>query len=254
MATRDEMARSFGGAAGDYEAGRPGYPADAVRFLLDGLGEHPRVADVGAGTGKLTRTLVDLGADAVAVDPDAGMLRALQTALPGVPAFVGTAEQLPLDDASADALVFGQAWHWVRVAEACAEAGRVLRPGGSLGLIWNLRDESVPWVARMTAIMHPSSAEQMLADEGPEIAAPFTRPETRTFGWRRRMTRQQLFAMVRSRSYIITAEPAERARIESELGGLFDEIGAVDAETVELPYVTKAFRARREAGSEPSVS
>jgi SAM-dependent methyltransferase len=244
MATRDEMALSFGGAAGQYEAGRPGYPADAVRYLLEGTGDRPQVADVGAGTGKLTRALVDLGAEVVAIEPDAGMLRTLELMLPAVPAMLGTAERLPLDDSSTDAVVFGQAWHWVRVAAACAEAGRVLRRGGTLGLIWNVRDESVPWVARMTAIMHGSSAEQMLADDGPAIAPPFADLELRTFSWSRAMTREQLFAMVHSRSYIITAEPAERARIETELGALFDEVGAVDANPVELRYVTKAFRTR----------
>lgn len=244
MATRDEMARSFGGAAKQYEAGRPGYPDEAVRFLLEGLGDRPRVADVGAGTGKLTRTLIDVGSEPVAIEPDAEMLGALREALPGVPAMHGTAERLPVEDASADAVVFGQAWHWVRVAEACAEAGRVLRPGGTLGLIWNLRDERVPWVARMTSIMHGSSAEVMLAGDGPEIAPPFAELELCTFTWSRAMTRAQLFAMVRSRSYVITAEPAERNRIDAELGLLFDEVGAVDTNPVELPYVTKAFRTR----------
>lgn len=155
MATRDEMARSFGAEADAYETGRPEYPREAVRHLIDGLGPHPRVADVGAGTGKLTRALVELGADTVAVEPDAAMLERLSVAVPGVPTLLGSAEQLPLGNASVDAIVFGQAWHWVRPDEACAEAARVLRPGGVLGLIWNVRDERVDWVARMSAIMHP---------------------------------------------------------------------------------------------------
>lgn len=244
MATRDEMALSFGGAAQQYEAGRPGYPAEAVKFLLAGLGGRPRVADVGAGTGKLTRALVRSGAHAVAVEPDADMLRQLEAALPGVSALRGTAEHLPLQDASVDAVVFGQAWHWVRVAEACAEAARVLRPDGTLGLVWNIRDEREPWIARMTSIMHGSSAEQMLAEDGPEVTAPFGRLEARTFAWSRAMTRDQLFAMVRSRSYVITAADAERERIESALGALFDEIGAVGDAVVEVPYLTEAFRTR----------
>ena len=245
MATREEMARSFGGAAAVYEAGRPDYPADAVRFLLEPLGERPRVADVGAGTGKLTRVLAGLGADVVAVEPDAEMLRTLAASVPGVPTRLGTAEQLPLEDGSLDGLVFGQSWHWVEPVAACAEAARVLRSGGGLGLIWNLRDERVDWVARMTAIMRPSSAEAMFADDGPHVAAPFAALEHRTFPWTRPTTRTDLHAMVRSRSYVITADPQERARIETQLSVLFDEIGAVGDARVDLPYVTEAFRTRR---------
>lgn len=245
MATREEMARSFGGAADTYEAGRPEYPADAVRFLLGHLGDHPRVADVGAGTGKLTRMLVGLGADAVAVEPDAGMLRTFAASVPGVPMRLGSAEELPLDDGSMDAVVFGQAWHWVEPGAASREAARVLRPGGVLGLIWNLRDEHVDWVARMTAVMHPSSAEAMFADDGPRVATPFGGLERSRFRWTRSMSRADLFAMVRSRSYIITAAPEERARIEAELSDLFDEIGALGDARIELPYVTEAFRATR---------
>jgi SAM-dependent methyltransferase len=239
------MARSFGAEADAYEAGRPEYPLEAVRHLIDGLGPHPRVADVGAGTGKLTRALVELGADTVAVEPDAAMLERLSVAVPGVPTLLGSAEQLPLGDASVDAIVFGQAWHWVRPEEACAAAARVLRPGGVLGLIWNVRDERVDWVARMSAIMHPSSAEQMLADDGPRLAEPFDTIEHATFAWTRRITRDELFAMVRSRSYVITAAPDERDRIEGRLAELFDEVGAVGDARIELPYVTESFRARR---------
>lgn len=245
MATREEMARSFGGAAAVYEAGRPDYPAEAVRFVLDGLGEHPRVADVGAGTGKLTRVLAGVGADVVAVEPDAEMLRTLAASVPGVPMRVGTAEQLPLEDGSVDGLVFGQSWHWVEPVAACTEAARVLRRGGALGLIWNLRDERVDWVARMTAIMRPSSAEAMFAAAGPRVAAPFPPLERASVPWTRSMTRADLHAMVWSRSYVITADPQERTRIDAELAALFDEIGAVGDARVALPYVTEAFRTRR---------
>jgi ubiquinone/menaquinone biosynthesis C-methylase UbiE len=109
-----------------------------------------RVADVGAGTGKLTRVVAGLGAEVVAIDPDAAMLAELAARVPDVPTFVGTGERIPLTDASADAVVFGQAWHWVDPDAASAEVGRVLRPGGVLGLIWNVRDE------RTIVPMHPS--------------------------------------------------------------------------------------------------
>ena len=248
MASREEMAMSFGAEAGAYEAGRPGYPTAAVEWMLQPVrheGRALRVADVGAGTGKLTRVAVELGAEVVAIDPDPAMLAELREHVHGVPTFVGSAERMPLPDASVDALLLGQAWHWVDTAAASEEAARVLRSGGVLGLVWNIRDESVPWVARLTAIMHGSHAEQMLAEGDPVVEAPFGALEKHEWRWSRPMTRDALLAMARSRSYIITASPELRADIERGLVELFDEIGAVGSEPVDLPYVTSAFRAIR---------
>jgi SAM-dependent methyltransferase len=248
MASREEMSTSFGAASAAYELGRPDYPAEAVEWMLQPVrreGRALRVADVGAGTGKLTRVAVELGAEVVAIDPDPAMLAELRTQVHGVPTFVGSAERMPLPDASLDALLFGQAWHWVDPVAGSAEAGRVLRSGGVLGLVWNIRDESVPWVRRLTEIMHGSHAEEMLAAGEPPVESPFEGAEAQVTTWSRPMTRDALLAMARSRSYVITAPDDERSRIESGLAALFDEIGAVGSATVDLPYVTKAFRAVR---------
>ncbi|WP_036316489.1 class I SAM-dependent methyltransferase [Microbacterium sp. B24] len=248
MATRDEMAASFGSAAKEYEAGRPTYPAAAVRWLLAPIGPRPRVADVGAGTGKLTAALVDAGADVIAVEPDAAMLATLRETLPAVETLIGSAERMNLPDESVDAVAFGQAWHWVDVAAASVEVGRVLKPGGVLGLVWNIRDETTPWVARFGAIMKGSHAEELLAGAGPTVAAPFGTLERRTWRWSRRLTRSELAAMVRSRSYVITAASGERDRILAEVDELFaaschpveDGVDVVD-----LPYRTEVFRSIR---------
>ncbi|HET8926277.1 MAG TPA: class I SAM-dependent methyltransferase [Microbacterium sp.] len=248
MAGRDEMSTSFGRVASVYEAGRPEYPAEAVAWMLQPVASHERsirVADVGAGTGKLTRTLVEAGAEVVAIDPDPAMLEALRAAVPGVPTFVGAGEQLPLPDAALDAVVFGQSWHWVDPPTASAEVARVLRSGGVLGLVWNVRDESEPWVARMTRIMHGSAAEQMVSGGAPPVAEPFGRLEELVLTWRRPMTREALFAMARSRSYCITAPEADRAAIDAQLAELFDEVGAVGDADIALPYVTRAYRGIR---------
>ena len=126
------------------------------------------------------------------------------------------------------------------------EVGRVLRAGGVLGLVWNIRDEAVPWVARLTEIMHGSHAEEVLAEGDPPLAAPVRRASRREqWHWTRPMNRETLFAMARSRSYIITAAPEDRAAIEARLEALFDEIGAVGDRVVDLPYVTRAYRAVR---------
>ncbi len=249
MTDRDQLSMSFGQAAKTYESGRPDYPLEAVDWMLQPAtsrdAPRPRVADVGAGTGKLTRALLSRGADVVAIDPDEKMLDALRESVRGVPALRGTGELLPLADASVDAAVFGQAWHWVEPDAASREVARVLRPGGVLGLVWNIRDESVPWVARLTRIMRGSHAEEMLAEGPPPVRSPFGIPEEASWEWARPVTRSTLTAMVASRSYIITAAAHERARIERECAQLFDEIGARGEATVDLPYVTRAFRVRR---------
>ncbi|TDN92433.1 methyltransferase domain-containing protein [Microbacterium sp. BK668] len=246
MASREEMSTSFGAAAGVYESGRPEYPREAVEWLLEPLRAEQRairVADVGAGTGKLTRTLVEAGAEVVAIDPDPDMLTTLRGNVRAVPTFAGTGERMPLPDASVDAVAFGQAWHWVDPVAASAEAARVLRPGGVLGLIWNVRDERVEWVRRLTAIMHGSAAETMIAEGGPAPRHPFDSFDRRTWDWKRPLTKHAFLDMAASRSYILTAPEDERTRILHEVGELYDEVGG-DGE-VALPYRTEAFRGIR---------
>jgi SAM-dependent methyltransferase len=245
-----DRATSFGAEAANYEAGRPEYPFDAVAWMLERMSAASRrIVDVGAGTGKLTRVLVHApGAEVVAVDPDAAMLVSLRQSVPGVPTFQGSAERMPLPDASVDAAVLGQAWHWVEPIAASEELGRVMRPGGVLGLIWNIRDERVDWVRRLTDIMHSSPAENMVNGsgvDGPRIAMPFGQVETQRWEWTRPMTRTQLHQMALSRSYLITAPPAERAEIVEGMDALFDELGLTDG-TIDLPYVTHVFRAVRD--------
>ena len=245
MASSEEMSTSFGSAAGTYESGRPDYPVQAVDWMLQPVvgGERSiRVADVGAGTGKLTRAVLELGAEVVAIDPVPKMLAVLRENVHGVPTFIGSAESLPVPDASLDAVVLGQAWHWVEPVAGSAEVARVLRSGGVLGLIWNIRDESVPWVARLTEIMHGSHAEQMLAQGDPTVTPPFGEIESAEWRWSRPMNRATLLAMARSRSYLITAAPEDRAGIEAGLVELFDDIGAIGDKVVELPYLTRAYR------------
>lgn len=243
----DERATSFGAETESYEIGRPDYPFDAVAWMLETLPPGSRrIADVGAGTGKLTRVLAKApDAEIVAVDPDPAMLSALREKVPGVPTFAGTAERMPLPDASVDAVVVGQAWHWVDPAAASAEIGRVVRQGGVLGLIWNIRDERTAWVRRLTEIMHSSPAEDLVnSPAGPQITAPFGEVEAERWEWKRPMTREQLHHMAFSRSYIITAPEEERARIAQQMDALFDELGLGDG-PIDMPYVTAAFRAVR---------
>ena len=175
-------ARAFGAEAEAYELGRPGYPRAAIEFCI---GERPqRVLDLGAGTGKLTAELLALGHEVVAVEP----LEPMRARIPAeAEALDGSAESIPLEDASVDAVAVGQAFHWFDQAAALAEIVRVLRPGGSLGLLWNLLDDDVPWVA---AVADAFDAEDRASLAGELDAAvrgrrgarrPDRRPRSGTF-------------------------------------------------------------------------
>ncbi|MCU1602829.1 MAG: class SAM-dependent methyltransferase [Frankiales bacterium] len=133
-------ALSFGAAAEAYAAARPTYPVDALRFVLPPGAR--RVLDLGAGTGKLTSVLLDLGLEVVAVEPDDAMRTLID---PRAEVLEGTAEDVPVEDGSVDAVVVGQAWHWFDEQAALASVRRVVRPGGTLGLLWNVLDDSDGW-------------------------------------------------------------------------------------------------------------
>lgn len=237
------LADSFGAEAATYERGRPEYPDEAVAWLV---GDAARVADVGAGTGKLTRVLARLGREVTAVEPDAAMRAQLEASVPGVPVLDGTGEGLPLPDASVDAVTYGQAWHWVEPMAGSAEAARVLKPDGVLGLIWNVRDPDAEWVARLTTIMHEAPGEVMALSERPPSGPPFNRAELRTWSWVRPMTPDDLEALVASRSYVITAPDARRAKIMDGVRGLLaTHPDLAGRDEIDVPYRTIAWRLTR---------
>src|SRR5512138_2309603 len=146
-----DLSSSFGTAAVAYAEHRPDYARAAARWAVEPA-PGPRVLDLGAGTGKLTGTLVALGADVVAVEPDPAMLAELRRALPAVRARPGTAEAIPLPDASVDAVLAGNALHWFDLAVARPEMARVLAPGGILAGLWNVLDDRVEWVAALATV------------------------------------------------------------------------------------------------------
>lgn len=235
--------RRFGAAAAEYVAGRPDYPAEIVEWLVRDARD---VADVGAGTGKLTGALVRVGRSVVAVEPDAGMLDALRREVPQATALQGTAEALPLPDASVDAVVLGQAWHWVEVPAASAEAARVLRPGGSLGLVWNVRDTGVDWVERLGGVFRGSAAERMIESDAVRVGPPFGPLERKDLRWSRSMTVEEVVAMAASRSSVIALSRQQREQVFDGVRELLaTHPETAGRERVDLPYVTSAFRATR---------
>jgi SAM-dependent methyltransferase len=233
-------ARSFGAAADVYERARPGYPDAAVDWLLP-TGART-VLDLGAGTGKLTRSLAAKGLEVVAVEPLAEMRTNLVAAVPEVRVLDGTAEAIPLPDASVDAITVAQAWHWVDPERATAEAARVLRPGSTLGLIWNRRDERVGWVKRLSEVLGSAESEVMDMD-AVEMGAPFGPTETFVTDWVRPMDVDLLVEMAASRSYVITATPRRRREILDGIRALMEKELGVETE-FDFPYRTYSFKAR----------
>lgn len=232
-------ARSFGAAVEAYERARPGYPDAAVDWLVP---EGARtVLDLGAGTGKLTRSLVARGLDVVAIEPLVEMRETLAATVPEVRALAGTAEEIPLPDASVDAITVAQAWHWVDPDRATAEAARVLRPGGTLGLIWNRRDDRVDWIVRLTEVMGSVDVEVMDMD-AVEIAPPFGPTESFVTEWERPMDVDLLVEMAASRSYVITATSRRRREILAAVRQVVEADPDLGTE-FSLPYRTYCYRA-----------
>jgi SAM-dependent methyltransferase len=157
MPPMHEAAKGFAKEALAYARGRPEYPVALDQWLRDSLrlDATRTVVDLGAGTGKFTRRLVATGANIIAVEPVPQMLAQLTQILPDVAARSGTAEEIPVNDGAVDAVVCAQSFHWFASEAALTEIRRVLKPGGHLGLIWNVRNESLDWAAAITAIIAP---------------------------------------------------------------------------------------------------
>jgi SAM-dependent methyltransferase len=245
--TTPERARSFGAAAAAYAAHRPGYPAAAVDWALAPVAGGPlRLLDLAAGTGKLTQALVDRG-EVTAVEPDAAMLAELRSRLPGVRALEGTAEAIPLPHGSFDAVLVGQAWHWFDHDRAYAEVARVLRPGGVLAALWNGEDGTVEWVRGFHEAggwaSHPVRGPE---EEPPRLAHPaFVSDGYAQFPHLLPTTVDGLVATLRTHSWALVAEPAEREAAFARLRAYLAARPETASGEFVLPLVTDVVRAIR---------
>jgi SAM-dependent methyltransferase len=240
-------AQGFSAGADAYDRGRPSYPAAAVDHVVRQLriGHGSRVIDLGAGTGKFTDLLLGTGADIVAVEPVPEMRAKLVAALPSVTALHGTSESIPLDDAAVDGVVAAQAFHWFDPGRAVPEMIRVLRPGGGVALVWNQRDESVPWVKDMSDITRwtVEAPYRRHADWAGIVAdaarGRLTALELATFPYGQPVDRETLLDRVRSISYLASGPPEELAEI---LAKVLDRVRDFPEQFV-LPYLTDVWTA-----------
>jgi SAM-dependent methyltransferase len=236
----DRMANAFGPAAADYERARPSYPPESIDILRRELGIGPgtRVCDLAAGTGKLTRLLVPTGADVVAVEPVPGMRDQLSEVLPEIEVLDGTAEAIPFDDDSLDAVTVAQAFHWFKFDEALAEIRRVLRHRGGLAILFNQRDEREPWVAKMNEVIqwHTRTVSRYQATDWTGLlnGAGYVDVGAETVEWTQPLTRELLASRVRSVSYVAD-EPADVQ--QNYVDRVLELVEGLD-ETFLLPYVT----------------
>jgi MOSC domain-containing protein YiiM/SAM-dependent methyltransferase len=262
MAIHEAAAVGFAAGADAYERGRPEYAPDAVATLVRmlGIGPGTRLLDLAAGTGKLTRQLVDTGAEIVAVEPVAEMRAKLVAAVPGIEPLEGTAERIPLPNHSVDVVVVGQAFHWFDGVRALSEIRRVLKSTGGLGLVWQSRDANRPWVVRLNEIIDGAAQGQPRFRQTRNLAraevdsawraafdvtALFDPIETAEFAHVQRGDVEMIVDRVASISFV-AAMPHERR------AAVFDavrELLATDAETagaevIELPYRAEVFWTR----------
>ena len=254
-------AGSFGGVAALYERYRPGPSPAAVEWMLPA--DVGTVVDLGAGTGALSRLLLDRARDVIAVEPDDRMRSILTEQLPGVRALNGRGESMPLPDRNVDAVVASSSWHWMDPVATLHEVGRILVPSGTLGAVWSGPDPEGPFLIQAQALL----ASQAPADDtaGTEVAdvilgdsrrplptleipddVPFDQPDHEVFKWDVALNADELIGLLGTLSSIITLPEERRQRVFDEARRLLRELLGVEGDvTVDVAFRADAWRSRR---------
>jgi len=254
MSVHEVAREGFDAAADTYERSRPSYPPDAVAWLTSNLRIEPgaRVADLAAGTGKLTTLIARLGADLIAVEPVPGMGAILRQVVPDVGLIAGTAEAIPVRDAALNAVTVAQAFHWFDADVAFAELARVLRPGGRVGLIWNARDRSEAWVDEAWGVMdrlekhapwrdHENWRDSALGDRG-----GFGPMHTAEFHHEQILSRDAVLDRFRGVSHIAVLPEDEREVVIDEVREILaSHPDTAGRDTLTIPYRVDAFWCER---------
>ncbi len=247
MNVHEAASKAWGHSAEIYERARPEYPPDAIDFLHEiGLSDDSDVLDLAAGTGKLTRALIAAGARVTAVEPLPAMRQMLQQRLPEATVMEGTAERIPVEDGFVDLVTVAQAFHWFDAPAAMSEVARVLRPGGGLAAIWNVRDESVEWMAMIGELTdglraglpnhHSGDWRRPFDAEG----SPFEPLRVETFKHTQEVTRADAVDVFASRSYVASLPDDERHRLLERVAEQVPK-----SEIVEIPYITELYWTRK---------
>lgn len=241
-------AEGFAAGAANYVAGRPEYPPAIEKWLTQDLrlSSAATALDLGAGTGKFSRSLLATGARVIAVEPVPAMLDQLTRQYPEIEAKSGSAERIPLPDISVDAVVCAQSFHWFATREALHEIHRVLKPGGSFGLVWNVRDDRVEWVAALTPIMKPfeGDAPRYHSQKWRSLfpADGFSPLREQRFSNRHTGPPEQVIVeRILSVSFIAALPPDERERVTAQLRNVVATFPELAGKTqVTFPYETLA--------------
>lgn len=246
---------AFGAVAGDYDRLRSGPPFEALDWMLP-----PGATDaleIGAGTGILTRLLVERIGHVTAIEPDERMRAVLDSTTTGADIRAGVAEELPLAGSSCDLVIAASAWHWVDEARAVPEVARVLRPGGRLALVWSGPDRSVDWMRSLWAggiVFSPEERDSVdqrrrsrhvvdLEAGGP---SPFFEPERSLFRWTKPMTREDLIALSTTYSVVITMDDDTRERhLNAMRQFLDDQEFLAGRDIIDVPMRAYCWRAHK---------
>ena len=234
-----EAALSFAGVAEQYDRARPTYPVEAAAWMTGR--SMATVVELGAGTGKFTDRLIELGHDVLATDPLDEMLGRLRLRHPDLRTATAPAEAIPAATRSVDVVVAAQAFHWFDLDRALAEIARVLKPEGRVSVVWNERDERIPWVRKLGRII---GGNEHLADPTDVLIGSkhFGYVEEETFRHWQPLRRQDLRDLAVSRSAVAVLDPAARDRVLRQVDELFDDYDR-GPDGLLLPYVTRCFRA-----------
>lgn len=253
MSTTHAAVAGFEADASRYARGRPGYPAEVTAWLRDALhlGAGKTVVDLGAGTGKFTARLVDTGATVIAVEPAAAMRSKLDQ-IAGITVLDGNATAIPLPDATVDAVVCAQAFHWFSTREALAEIHRVLKPRGILGLIWNTHDDRVPWVKALAEITsaYEGDAPRFRSGRWRDVfPAPGFSPlnEEEFTNVQTGPVEQVVVDRMLSISFMATLPQAERDAVAAKLRAVVNAAPeTAGRDVIDVPYRTYAYTAVRQ--------
>ena len=252
MADRETRRLSFGSVAADYDRYRPSPPPQALDWLIPP--GATAVLDLAAGTGAVTRELSAAAARVFAVEPDARMRAVLAARCPGAEVLDGQGEDIPLPDASVDAVVISAAWHWLDPERAVPEITRVLRVGGTLGVIWTSRDDRVPWVAEFNALARESREADRPSGKPRAAAAARSRsrrarrcrrPRSARWSSRCRGPRSELAGLLGTYSGVITLEDDQRADFSRRVRAFLDR---QPWDQVDLPMICRCLRSTRLPG------